>query len=353
VPHPARPTVTLHDVAARAGVSVATASRVLGNSARAVNPELRRRVLAAAADLAYTADASARAMRRRSEAITLVADDLTTPSIALVVAAMDRRARAGGAFVSVASTRGAPERQVEAVRRLRALRPRAIVLTSGRIGADAAGGRLLDELEAYRGDGGRVVIVGDTDLEFDSISFDNHGSARLVGSRLAATGHRRVVVLGGPRRQAAMAARVAGFTEALREGGVQRRHIRVVPCETSRDGGARAARTLLADGLAGVDAVVAANDLIAIGALTALHGAGVRVPEDVSLTGFDDIPLAADVTPRLTTVALPLAEAGAEAIRFATSDRSGTAHLILRGHLVVRDSTRDHISKAPMSGSPL
>jgi hypothetical protein len=80
VPHAARPTVTLHDVAAAAGVSLSTASRVLGGSSRTVAPEYEQRVLAAAAELRYTADASARAMRRASDAITLLADDLTTPS---------------------------------------------------------------------------------------------------------------------------------------------------------------------------------------------------------------------------------------------------------------------------------
>ncbi|HKT02139.1 MAG TPA: LacI family DNA-binding transcriptional regulator [Rugosimonospora sp.] len=338
MPHPARPTVTLHDVAAQAGVSVATASRVLSRSPRTVAPELERRVRAAAAALDYTVDVSARAMRRGSESITLVADDLTTPSIALMVAAMEREARTGGAFVSVASTRGAPERQLETIRRLRALRPRALVFTSGRVAADTAGGRLLDELRAYQNDGGRVVIVGDTDLPFDSISFDNHGSAQLVGRHLADTGHRRVAILGGPRGHPATGARVAGFTDSLHASGVERRAIRVIHCEASRPGGVAAATRLLAAGLDGIDAVVAANDTIAIGALTTLRDAGIRVPADAALTGFDDIPLAADVTPRLTTVALPLAEAGAEAIRFATHDRSSTAHLLLRGHLVVRES---------------
>lgn len=329
-------------------MSVATASRALGSSSRTVAPELERRVLAAAAALDYAPDASARAMRRRSESITLLADDLTTPSIAVMVAEMERQARAGGAFVTVSSTRGSPERQVTTVRRLRAVRPRALVLTSGRLDADTAGGRLLEELRAYEGDGGRVVIVGDTDLPFDSISFDNHAAAALVGRHLADTGHRRVVILGGPPGHPAMGARVAGFEAGLRDGGhdgghdggVARGHVRVVPCETSRQGGAAAIRAVLQAGLADTDAVVAANDLIAIGALGELREAGIQVPGDVSLTGFDDIPLAADVTPRLTTWALPLAEAGAEAIRFATRPWAGRAHLLMRGHLVVRESTR-------------
>ncbi|MFD0478807.1 LacI family DNA-binding transcriptional regulator [Nonomuraea thailandensis] len=96
MPHAARPTVTLHDVAAAAGVSVATASRVLGGSSRKVAPEYEARVLAAAAALRYTMDASARAMRRAGDSIALVADDLTTPSMGMVVAAMEHEARDAG-----------------------------------------------------------------------------------------------------------------------------------------------------------------------------------------------------------------------------------------------------------------
>ena len=223
MPHPARPTVTLHAVAAAAGVSVATASRVLGGSSRAVAPEYAHKVLAAASALRYTADMSARAMRRRSDAVALVADDLTTPSIGIVVAAMERQARTVDAFVSVSSTRGTPERQLATVRTLCAFRPRALVLTSSRIEAGALGGRLLDELLRYERQGGRVVIFGDTDLPFDSISIDNRVSARVMGEHVAGTGHRRVVILAGARDRANVSARATGFVEGLAAGGVDER----------------------------------------------------------------------------------------------------------------------------------
>lgn len=364
MPHPSRPTVTLHDVAAAAGVSVATASRVLGGSARAVAPEYRRKVLAAATELHYTADVSARAMRGPSDAIALVADDLTTPSIGIVVAAMERQARAVDAFVSVSSTRGAPERQLDTVRTLCAFRPRALVLTSSRIDAGALGGRLLDELLRYRRQGGRVVIFGDTDMPFDSISIDNRASARLMGAHLAGTGHRRAVILAGTRDRANVSARATGFMAGLLAGGLDVQDVRIINCEVSRRGGFEATSRLIADGLAGTDAIVAANDVIAIGALSACRAAGIDVPGRLSVTGFDDIPLAVDVTPRLTTVALPLAGIGAEAIRLALAaeapastdselrgatvdtgraDPAASGAVLTRetvlGSLVVRDST--------------
>ncbi|MBF8188810.1 LacI family DNA-binding transcriptional regulator [Nonomuraea sp. K274] len=340
MPHAARPTVTLHQVAAAAGVSVATASRVLNGSTRKVAPEYEARVLAAAATLRYTADASARAMRRASDSIALIADDLTTPSMGLVVAAMERQARTAGALVTVSSTMGAPERQIETVRVLRSLRPRALVLTSNRFTAEEFEGRLRKELLLYEREGGRVVVVGETNLSFDSIGFDDHAAGRAAGAHVAETGHRRVVIFAGREELGNMAARTAGCVEGLVSGGLDRRAIRVMHGEVSRQGGYDAARSLAGEGLDGREAILAVNDVIAVGALSALRAAGVDVPADVSVTGIDDIPLAADVTPRLTTVALPLAHAGAEAIRLALSPATRPRRLVAEGRLLVRDSTR-------------
>lgn len=342
MPHPARPTVTLHNVAAAAGVSVATASRVLNGSARTVAAEYRERVLAAAAALRYTVDASAQAMRRTSDSIVLIADDLTTPSIGLMVAAMEREARRADAFVTVSSARGTPERQLETVRQLRALRPRAIVLTSSRFESDVLGGRLLSELLMYQDGGGRVVIVGETDMPFDSISFDDRGSGRALGAHLSATGHHRLVILAGLPERSNLQARVAGFMDGLRAGGVRPESIRVVPCEVSRKGGFEATRTLFADGLGDTDGLLAVNDTIAVGALSALRAEGVDVPSDLSVAGIDNIQLSVDVTPRLTTTALPLEQVGAEAIRLASRAVSPRAvrHLSMTGEVIVRDSTR-------------
>lgn len=337
MPHSARPTVTLRDVAAAAGVSVPTASRVLGGSSRTVAEEYRQRVLSAAAALRYTPDASARAMRRANDSIAVIGDDLTTPSMGMVAAAMERRARDAEAFVTVSSTHGTAERQLETVRLQRALRPRALILTSSRLDTNALGGRLLDELLGYEREGGRVVIVGDTDMPFDSISFDNHGPAKELGTYVAGSGHRHVTILAGARGQGNVSARTAGFMAGLRDGGVEDRHIRITHCAVSRQGGFDAARRLAAEDRP--HAVLAANDTIAIGAMSAFRAAGVTVPDDVSVTGFDDIELAIDVTPRLTTVSLPLAQAGAEAVRLALADRAEAEHLMMRGQVVVRDST--------------
>ncbi|MFD0478806.1 LacI family DNA-binding transcriptional regulator [Nonomuraea thailandensis] len=220
---------------------------------------------------------------------------------------------------------------------LRSLRPRALVLTSSRYLDDE---RLAKELAAYEREGGRVVIVGHTDMTYDSINLDNHAAGRSMGAFVAETGHRRAVILTGGPEMRNMAERTAGFAEGLRAGGVAERDIRVIPCPVGRQGGFDAARRLAAEGIAGGQAVLATNDTLAIGALSGFREAGLRVPDDVSVTGIDDIPLASDVTPRLTTVALPLAQWGVRAIRFALEKSDAPRRLILEGRLIVRDSTR-------------
>ncbi|GGN90631.1 LacI family transcriptional regulator [Actinoplanes lobatus] len=344
MPHPARLTVTLREVAAAAGVSVATASRVLGGSARTVSAANARKVLEAASELRYTADVAARAMRRKSDSIALVADDLTTPSIAQVVAAMERQARTVDAFVTVSAAGGDPRRQLETVRTVCAFRPRALVITSSWAATTAYGARLAEELHSYERRGGRVVIYGDMDAPFDAIGVDDRGSARLMGAHLAATGHRRIAILAGTRERTFAAARTTGFLEGLLGGGVDVRDIRVIDCPVSRAGGYAAASRLLDESPGEFDALMAVNDMIAVGALSACRAAGVDVPGRLSVTGFDDIPLAADVTPRLTTVSLPFAEIGERSIRLALTvagrpDRPGIRQTVT-GRLVVRQSSK-------------
>ncbi|WP_344394765.1 LacI family DNA-binding transcriptional regulator [Streptomyces vastus] len=343
----ARSPVTLRDVAAAAGVSVTTASRVLGGSTHAVSSATAERVHTAAADLRYTLNASARAMRRISESVALIADDLTTPSMAMVVAAMERQARKAGAFVTVSSTRATPDRQLRTVRLLRGLRPKALVLTSGRLLGNRLEEQLLRDLRAYEREGGRVVIVGAAEEEFDSIDLDNHGAGYCVGNYIAQSGHCNVVILGSEQGTANFSARVSGFVDGLTSMGVPASAIRTVSCTGDRRGGFEAARGLADQGTAAIDAVLAVNDAVAIGAMSAFRAAGVKVPHDVSVTGIDDIQLAVDVTPQLTTVALPLTDMGATAIRMALADRQEPTTLMVQGHLAVRDSTMPKSTRAP------
>ncbi|WP_171110197.1 MULTISPECIES: LacI family DNA-binding transcriptional regulator [unclassified Streptomyces] len=343
----ARSPVTLRDVAAAAGVSITTASRVLGGSTHSVSHATAERVRTAAAELRYTLNASARAMRRTSEAVALIADDLTTPSMGMVVAAMERQARKSGAFVTVSSTRATPDRQLQTVRLLRGLRPKALVLTSGRLQGNRLEERLLRELEAYEREGGRVVIVGAAEEAFDSIDLDNHGAGYCVGDYIAQSGHRNVVILGSEQGTANLSARVSGFVDGLTSAGVPAAAVRTVSCTGDRQGGFEAARALAGQGMTAIDAVLAVNDAVAVGAMSALRAAGVSVPHDVSVTGIDDIQLAVDVTPQLTTVALPLTDMGATAIRMALADRHEPTTLTVQGHLVVRDSTMPRGTRAP------
>src|SRR5262249_46915656 len=143
--------------------------------------------------------------------------------------------------------------------------------------------------------------------------------AKALAVALAKLGHRRFVVLGGPEELLTSRDRVAGFRAGLTEsgGGLPDKSIRYG--EFTRDGGYDTATELLARGPDG-RCVFAVNDVMALGAMAAMRAAGVRVPDDVSVAGFDDIPTLRDVSPTLTTVRLPLEEMGARAAHMALSD---------------------------------
>ncbi|WP_037571114.1 LacI family DNA-binding transcriptional regulator [Phaeacidiphilus oryzae] len=330
---------TLADVAARAGVSSATVSRVL-NGNYPVAERTRERVLAAVTELHYVVNAHARALAAsRSDVIGVVVNDISDPYFGTMADAVQGEAAAADLLALICSTAGSPEEELRYVRLLLRQRVRSIVLTGGR--REDPG--YLAELTALL----RQAADGDTDvvlcgrpplpgthavaLQFD----DRYGVAELTRHLLDA-GHRRVACIEGPERNSTAAARLAGYREAM--GGLA---TRVLPGGFDRESGYRAARALLAEP-AGErpTAIVAANDLAALGVLAAARESGVRVPQDLSVAGYDDIPFAADAYPALTTVYVPLTEAGTRAGRLATArdPRPPSGEILLRPRLVPRDS---------------
>ncbi|UBU16016.1 LacI family DNA-binding transcriptional regulator [Nonomuraea gerenzanensis] len=329
------PAPTLHDVAREAGVSVATASRALNGSARNVKAENADRVRAAADRLGYQPHLSAQAIAKGStRTVALVVRDVADPYFSSIAAGVGQAAEADGLIVTMAVAGGSPERELELVRTLRGRRPRVIIVTGSRI--DGAGTRdeLIDELEAYRMEGGRVVLISQRDLPFRTVTIDNRGGAAALARALLGAGYRRFAVLHAPPELRTSRERHEGFLSAL-EG---------VPAplavETgfTRDGGYEAARRLVERGIGDVEAVFAVNDVMAIGAMTALRDAGVLPGADLGVAGFDDIASTVDVVPALTSVTVPLREAGLSAVRLALAD-DGRAEISLPATVVLREST--------------
>ena len=309
---------TLHDVAREAGVSLATASRVVNGSARKVAEEYRERVLAAAKKLNYTPNLSAQAVARgTSNTVSLIVADIADPYFSTIAAGVNRAAEEEGLIVTVAVTGRSPRREVELVRTLRAQRPKVMILAGSRYAGAAENAELDAELASYSDLGGRVVFISQREFEYPTVDIRNYDGARDLARALTGLGYRRFAVLAGAEELMTGTQRVQGFLAGLEEAGVSVPESRIVRGPFNRDGAYERMSELIRQGLDDIELVFAVSDVMAIGAMTAIHDAGLRVPQDVAIAGFDDIFSAVDVMPPLTTVRIPLERVGARAVRIA------------------------------------
>ncbi|WP_033211710.1 LacI family DNA-binding transcriptional regulator [Kitasatospora phosalacinea] len=343
--------VTLGDVARHAGVSLATASRVLNGSARSVTEELSARVRASAEALGYLANAPAQALARSSgTTIGVLLHDVADPYFGGIARGVGDAAARAGLLTLVTSTDGDPRRELEAIRMLHAHRARAIVLAGSAYTDVAAVQRLDEALTAYRAQGGRVVAISDHGPLYDTVHVHNREGAASLARALLHLGHRRFAVITGPRRLRVADDRLDGVLETLSGSGLALPEGMLQRAEFTREGG-RAATARILDatrdgGAALPTAVIALSDICAAGALAELHARGVSVPGEVSVAGFDDIPLATDLAPALSTVRLPLTGMGESAVRLALRESSPEAQQAEAfAEVVLRDST-----VAPVAG---
>ncbi|MCH6231532.1 LacI family transcriptional regulator [Microbacterium sp. CFH 31415] len=335
---PARGAATLHDVAREAGVSLATASRVLNGSTRKVADSYRERVAAAAEKLGYTANLSAQATARGTSAIVaLLVADIGDVSFGRLASGVVRGAEEAGLIVTIADTGRDPERELRLVRTLRGQRPRGLILGVAR-NAGSGSAALHGELTALAAMGCHVVVLGEGEPGHRSISLGNRGGAEALGAELAELGYRDAVVVGGPEGLRASDDRIGGFTAGFTAGGGTIGAVR--HGATTRDAGYAAAGEVLADGLAEGTLIFGVSDLVAAGVASALRDAGRRVGADIAVAGFDDIPTCRDIGPGLTTVRAPFDALGYRALRAAVeSDWQGDAEAPLALEVVVRGST--------------
>jgi LacI family transcriptional regulator len=337
---PERTHVTLQDVARAADVSPATASRVLNGNSK-VREELRERVQDAAGRLAYAPNAHAQALAGASRrTVGVICHDVSDPYFAVIARGVMRVAGDNGLLVMLASTFRDADREVAYVSMLRAQRAPAILLIGSGFEDRRWERSLAAELEPYLRGGGRVAVISrHRSLRVDSVLPENRAGAAELAKALLEMGHRRFAILAGPRALTTVADRIAGFRDSLALAGVSLSEEDIVETGFTRDGGYAAMTTLLERGLRAT-CVFAVTDVMAIGALTALRENGLSVPGDVSMAGFDDIPIVRDLTPPLTTVSLPLERLGEQAMELALRENS-TRRRILRvaGEVVIREST--------------
>jgi len=322
----ARP--TMEDVAARAGVSRALVSLVMRGSPK-VSEARREAVLAAAAELGYSPHAMARSLASRtSHVLGVMVSDLHNPFWAEVVDGLDLYARAAG-FELVINTGGrSPSRERQALASLASFRPAGIALLGPVVPSQA--------IEEAATEGPLVLVSRSSRMStVDTVNDDGKTGSALAVDHLVALGHREIVHIdGGNGSQSAP--RRTGYRQAMERHGLEPR---VVHGEYTEAAGAAAIRALSAP----FTAVIAANDLNAVGVLSSLGEAGLRVPEDVSVVGYDNTWLAALRHIGLTTIDQPRHEMGrlaAEAlIARVRGQTSRPARLVVRPSLVVRSTT--------------
>jgi LacI family transcriptional regulator len=334
--------MTLQDVADRAGVSLSTASRVLSNGPRQVAPQLADRVHQAVAELGYTANLQARAVATgQSMMVGVVVHDIADPYFSSIASGLIEVADARRLLVCMSSTPANEAAEREYVALMRAQRARAVILIGSRTDDAAARATLSEEVAAFVRQGGRAVCVGQPLLGVDTIMPENAAGADALARALAALGHRRFAVLAGPRGLLTTRDRIEGFRAGLAAWAVDVDPASVIHGPFTRDGGYEAMSSLLAAGGPLPDCVFAVNDVMAVGALARLRAAGLSVPADVALAGFDDILTLRDVTPPLTSVRLPLRRMGemAAALVLAEGDPGRPRVVPVPGEVIVRAST--------------
>ena len=242
----------------------------------------------------------------------------------------------------MASTQRDPATELRHVELLRQARAQAVVLAGSRLDDPATLDSMRSALRAFIRGGGRVACIGQDVLGVSTVVVENRLGAAALAAELYRAGHRRFGVLAGPRDHLTARDRTEGFCYALGDQDAEPAAEHVINCPFTREGAYSATQDLLtaSEGRAPVDCLFAVTDVMALGALAALRDAGLRVPGDIAVAGFDDITSLRDVVPGLTTVRLPMVEMGAAVVALALDGAPGAVRRErVRGEIVVRDST--------------
>ncbi len=303
---------TIKEVSRRAHVSPSTVSRVL-NETVPVADDTRRRVLDAVKELNYQPNVFARGLvTNRSGGIGVVLNEISSPYYAGLIGGVEVVVEEAGGHLLVSSGHADANKEREAVAFLRQRRSDAIIVQ-----VDAASD---DDLLRWAKTGPPLIVFGRdvAELKGRCVYLDNEQGGFLATQHLIDHGHRRVAHVAGPLWIQDSRARLRGYRRALQANGLSFDELLVVEGDFAEAGGQLAMTQLLARNT-GISAVFVGNDQMALGALTALRQAGCRVPQDVSLVGYDDVLFARYLSPALTTVRQPLYEMGQTAARLAVA----------------------------------
>jgi LacI family transcriptional regulator len=333
------PRATLKEVAARAGVHPATASRALNPETRILVTEATaHRVLVAAQALGYSPNPVARSLRtRRSNTVGVLIPDLNNPLFPPLVRGLEDRLAAAGYVALIGNTDGNDERERNIFEQMRARRIDGLALATARLHHPLLAEAARAELP--------VVLMNRmaADHSFPSVSVDNQHGIQLAVAHLAALGHRRIAHIAGPQDVSTGFERYQGFLTAMAASGLELDSDLIAFAGAfSIDEGTRCGQLLL-ERAAGCTAVAAGNDMLAVGCYGALEAAGLSCPADMSVVGFNDMPFIDRLRPPLTTIGFPHYQVGNEAagalLELIAGRSSPVRVRYLTPELVVRGST--------------
>jgi LacI family transcriptional regulator len=330
---------TLRDVAEAAGVHAATASRALNpETRRLVNVETARRVLRAAESLGFSPNPIARSLKTsKSGTVGLVLPDITNPLFPPIVRGIEDVLSDAGYSALIVNTDNDPERERAQIASLRSRQVEGLIVATARLDHP-----LLDQLHQQKVN---IVLVNRRTAALDVpwITPDDSAGIELAVKHLADLGHRRVLHLAGPQTTSTGVVRQRAFANAVRDHGLDEDPALIAACDLwAETEGARVLREVLDAGTE-FTAVVAGNDLIALGCYDVFAERGLTCPDDVSVVGFNDMPLLDKLRPPLTSVGIPQHQVGVEAARMLLEsinepDRPARS-VLLPVSLVVRGST--------------
>jgi len=323
---------TIRDVAREAAVSVASVSRVLSGGA-SVRPALRSRIEEAVARLGYVPHAGARMLSRaaRTDTLGVILPDMHGEFFSELLRGMDWEASARGLQLLLSTMHADAARGTAALRSMRG-RVDGVVVMAPEVDPDLLFAHLPAGLCAL------LVNCAPHHEARAELRVDNEAGAAEMTRHLLSLGRRRIVHIAGPSGNVDAAQRIAGYEREMAAAGLPTR----VLLGTFREEAGHAAAKVLLDDIDAVDAIFAANDQMAIGALLALRRAGLTVPDDIAVAGFDDIPIARLISPALTTMRVDIVSIGMRAVTRLAALIDGAADIAIEARepvLIVRETT--------------
>ncbi|EPH45176.1 putative Catabolite control protein A [Streptomyces aurantiacus JA 4570] len=329
-------------------MAVATASRVLSGSDHPVSARTRAKVLAAAAKLEYSPSALARAMvSPHSGLVGVLVSDIVNPYFAVIARGVDDVATRAGYVTMLSNVDRRTDTEIGRLRAMRDYRAAGVIFAGSGYVDDPRTPDLVKAVSRAREEGIRAVSLADRDLGCPTITVDNRAAAHDITDHLVSLCHRRIAFIEGPPGMTVTQHRRDGFLAAMSTAGLAE-GAHCVPGGFDFEAGHAAAVRLMARPPL-PDAVLAANDEVAVGALSALRQAGIDVPGEISVAGINDLRVAQHVG--LTTVSLPLYEMGSMAARHIVESAQGedagdSATTTLSHRLITRETTARRTSTA-------